>query len=226
MGQMSACATFKREQVVNLLSRLPHQDASGQLRTASELAWIGIQRRGRDTAVRGRLNAAARGRVGATHFVPALKSFASLSLPARREMALALGDLAGSVAVADLARLAKGGDAGTRLIAVDALGKIGGPQAVAALETASGDTNETVRAEAIRSLGHLAVAEAKRDAGGPEGSPVETLFLETIAGDPSEYVRGVAEEALMAVRHARSRRARAAAARAAAPAAIVSVSTH
>lgn len=205
MGRTGNCKTVDREQIVRLLNWLPRESAAGQLRAASSLAWIGIQGRKRDTAVRGCLNTSARGRVGATHFVLALEVFPSLPLPARREMALALGDLAGGVAVADLARLATAPDAEARLIAVDALGKIGGPEAVAALEAAAGDRNETVRAEAIRSLGLLTVAEARKDAAAPEQASVETLLLDVIAADPSEYVRQVADEALAAIREAGSR---------------------
>lgn len=205
MGRTGAYKTVNQEKVVRLLNRLSGEDAAGQLRTASDLAWIGIRARKRGAAVRGRLNTAARGRVSATHFLPALKAFPSMPLPARREMALALGDLAGGVAVANLARLATAPDAGARLIAVDALGKIGGPRAVAALKTAAGDVDETVRAEAVRSLGQLALAEARKDVTALEETSVETLLLDVVAGDPSEYVREVANKALAAIRETRSR---------------------
>lgn len=205
MGRTGAYTTVDQDQIVRLLNRLPREDAVGQLRTASALAWIGIRARKRDAAVRGRLNTAARGRVGATYFLPALEVFPALPMPARREMALALGDLAGGVAVAELARLATAPDAEVRLIAVDALGKIGGPQAVTALKAATGDGNETVRAEAIRSLGQLAVAEVAKEPNALEEVLVETLVLGVMAKDPSGYVRQVADEALAAVREARSR---------------------
>lgn len=209
MGQTRAYNTVNREEIVYLLNRLPREDAAGQLRTASDLAWIGIRTRKRSAAVRGRLNTAARGRVGATHFLPVLKVFPSLPMPARREMALALGDLAGGVAVTNLIRLAAAPDVEARLIAVDALGKIGGPRAVAALKTAAADADETVRAEAVRSLGQLALAEARKDVAVLEEASVETLFLDVMAGDPSEYVREVADEALEMIREARLRWARA-----------------
>jgi hypothetical protein len=207
MGRARTCGTVDREQIVLLLNRLPREDAARRLRTTSALAWIGIQARKRDTAVRGRLNAAARGRVGATYFLPALELFPSLPMPARREMALALGDLAGGVAVTRLARLATSPNAEARLIAVDALGKIGGPEAVAALKTAAGDSNEAVRAEAVRSLGQLAVAEAKKDAAALKEASVEALLLDVSAGDPSDYVQQVASEALAAIREASPSRA-------------------
>jgi HEAT repeat protein len=201
-------ARVDREKIINLLNSLllEREDAAAQLRAASALAWIGIQARGRDSAVRGRLNAAAQGRVGAIHFLALLEDFASLSLLARRETALGLGDLAGGVAVSQLARLASARDMETRLIAVDALGKIGGPAAVSALKTAAGDVNETVRAEALRSLGQLAVAEA--DSALPEKAKLESWFLDVIAIDPSEYVREVAGDSLSALRESKSRRSR------------------
>lgn len=205
MGRTRAYTTVDRERIVHLLNRLPREDAAGQLRTASALAWIGIQARRPDSAVRGRLSSAARGRVDATRFVSTLRAFPSLPTPVRREVAMFLGDLAGGAAVADLVRLTTSPDAGARLIAVDALGKIGGPQAVAAIKTAVGDVNETVRAEAVRALDQLAAAEFSRDADAPEMRAMENLFLDVSAGDPSEYVREVANEALAAIREASAR---------------------
>lgn len=192
--------TVERERIVCLLNQLPREDASGQLRTASALAWIGIEMRKQDISARGCLSSAARGRVGAVHFMPTLKVFPALPSLVRREMAMALGDLAGSVAVDELSRLAIAFDVETRLVAVDALGKIGGLQAVAALKAALGDVYETVRAEAARALGQLAVAEGNADA--PERASVEVLLLGVSAGDPSEYVREVAGEALAALHEA------------------------
>lgn len=197
-----------REKIINLLNSLllEREDAAAQLRAASALAWIGIQARGRDSAVRGRLNAAAQGRVGETHFLPLLEGLVSLPLSARCEAALALGDLAGGVAVPELARLAGARDAKARLIAVDALGKIGGPEAVTLLKAAAADVNEAVRAEALRSLGQLAVAET--DSALPEKAAMESWFLDVIAIDPSEYVREVAGDSLSALRESKSRRSR------------------
>jgi HEAT repeat protein len=205
MDRTTAPKPADRQQIVYLLNRLPREDAGGQLRTASALAWIGIQARKSDAAVRGRLSSAARGRVDAMHFMPALEAFPSLPLPVRREVAMFLGDLAGSVAVTDLVRLATSPDAGARLIAVDALGKIGGPQAVAAIEAAVGDVNETVRTEAVRALGQLSVAEFERDAGAPEMRAAENLLRDVSRGDPSEYVRQVTNEALAAIQEAGER---------------------
>jgi HEAT repeat protein len=199
---MKTLVSVDREQIVRLLNRLPGVDAAGQLRTASALAWIGIQARKPDSAVRGRLSGAARGRVDATYFVPVLKALPSLAVPVRREVAMFLGDLAGGVAVDELVHLATLPGAGVRLIAVDALGKIGGPQAVVAIRTAVGDISETVRAEAVRALGQLAVAELAGDADAQELKDVENLFLDVRVGDPSEYVRQVADEALAAIREA------------------------
>jgi len=200
MGRMEVYKTVNRKQIVHLLNRLPGEDAAGQFRTASELAWIGIQARKQGPAVRGRLNAAARGRVGATYFRQVLTLFESLSMPVRREMALALGDLAGSVAVSNLIRLASTADDEARLIAVDALGKIGGPRAVTALKRAASDTDEAVRAESIRSLGQLAIAEVKKGVAVSNKVSVETLLLDVSAADSSEYVRQVAGSALEAMR--------------------------
>jgi HEAT repeat protein len=121
-------------------------------------------------------------------------------------MALALGDLAGSAAVTELSRLMVTSDPGARLIAVDALGKIGGSRAVAALKVAIRDGNETVRGEAIRSLGLLAAAEVFRDEESPKRDSIENLLFTTIADDPSEYVRETAGDALVAIREAYSRR--------------------
>jgi len=204
MSQMRAYTTVDREQIVRLLNSLPDGNAAEQLRTASALAWIGVRTRKRDSAVRGHLSSAARGRVGGTYFLPALEVFPTLPMPVRCETALALGDLGGGVAVTELARLATAPDAGARLIAVDALGKIGGPRAVEALMAAAGEVNETVRAEAARALGQLAVAEKNGET--LEMAAVETLLLDVSAGDPSEYVRKVAGEALTALREARPRR--------------------
>jgi HEAT repeat protein len=143
-------------------------------------------------------------------------------MPVRREVAMFLGDLAGGAAVTDLVRLATSPDAGARLIAVDALGKIGGPQAVAAVKTAVGDINETVRAEAVRALGQLAASEFSRDADAPEMGAMGNLFLDVSAGDPSEYVRQVANEALVAIREASARQPQAPAERI--PASVLPVS--
>jgi HEAT repeat protein len=222
MGRTRADVTLDRERIVRLLKRLPRQDAAGQLRTASALAWIGIQARRPDSAVRGRLSSAARGRVDAAHFMSTLKAFPSLPMSARREVAMFLGDLAGGVAVTDLVRLMTSPDAGARLIAVDALGKIGGPQAVAALKTAVGDVNEAVRAEAVRALGQLAASEFSRDADVPGMRTMENLFLDVSAGDPSEYVRQVANEALAAIQEASARQPQAPTERT--PASVLSVS--
>jgi hypothetical protein len=223
MGRVRDYKTINREEIVRLLSRLPRVGTARQLRTASALAWLGIRARKRDIAVRGRLNTAARGRVGATHFVPALKVLPALPTRARREMALALGDLAGGVAVNDVARLAKAPETETRLIAVDALGKIGGPQAVSVLKKAVGDVNETVRAEAVRSLGQLAVKEARKDPAGLKEAAVEDLVFGVIAGDPSEYVREVAGEAATAIREAKALQTKARTERTPSPAVSVSV---
>jgi len=216
MSQTRTFTTDDRGQIVRLLNRFPDGDAAEQLRTASALAWIGIRTRRRDSAVRGRLSTAARGRVGGTCFLPALKVFPALPMPVRCETALALGDLAGGVAVAELVRLATAPEAEARLIAVDALGKIGGPRAVEALMAAAGDVNETVRAEAVRALGQLTVAEKDGDA--LEMAAVKTLLLDVSASDPSEYVREVAGEALTVLREARPRRPFASADRTPAPA--------
>jgi hypothetical protein len=216
MGRTRAYRVVNREQIVRLLNRLPEGDAAEQLRTASALVWNGVLARKRDSAVRGRLSSSARGRVSAACFLPTLEVFPALPLPVRRLGAGAGADLAGSVAVAELARMATVPDAEARLIAVDALGKIGGPRAVKSLLAAAGDINETVRAEALRALGQLAVAEKGGD--GQEMAPVETLLLEVSAGDPSEYVREVAAEALTAIREARLRRSRAAVDRTPSPA--------
>jgi HEAT repeat protein len=151
-----------------------------------------------------------------------LKALPSLPMSVCREVAMFLGDLAGGAAVTDLVRLATSPDAGARLIAVDALGKIGGTQAVAAVKTAVGDVNETVRAEAVRSLGQLAAAEFSRDADAPEMGAVGNLFLDVSAGDPSEYVRQVANEALVAIQEASARQPQAPAERI--PASVLPVS--
>ena len=198
MSQTRAFTSNDREEIVRLLGRLPGRGMAEQLPTASALAWIGIRARKRDSAVRGRLSSPARGRVGAVFFLPVLEAFQSLPIPVRCEVALALGDLAGGSAVAELARLVTSSNAEARLTAVDALGKIGGPEAVESLMASAGDINETVRAEAVRALGQLAVAEEASDVQGM--APVETLCLEMSAGDPSEYVREVAAEALTAIR--------------------------
>jgi HEAT repeat protein len=113
---------------------------------------------------------------------------------------MALGDLAGGVAVPGLAQLAAAASAEARLVAVDALGKIGGPHAVEALMAAAGDVNETVRAEVARALGQLALADMQGDA--LETADVDMLLVDVSAGDPSEYVREVADEALAALREA------------------------
>ncbi len=222
MGRTTAYKRIDRKQVVHLLNRLPREDAAGQMRAACALAWIGIQARKRHSAVRGRLGSAARGRVGAAHFGPALSAFPSLPMPVRREVALALGDLAGGVAVTELTRLASAPDAGARLIAVDALGKIGGPEAAATLQAAVGDVNETVRAEVIRALGQLVVAESARHADAPQVDTVESLLLDVGLNDPSEYVQEVAGEALAAIRKAGTREPEAPAKRIPTPAVPVS----
>jgi len=179
MDQTRAFTGDDRQQIVRLLNGLPREDTAGQLRMASALAWIGLRARKRDSAVRGRLSSPARGRVGAAYFLPALKAFPALPMPVRCEVALALGDLAGGAAVTELARLATASCAEARLIAVDALGKIGGPEAVESLTAAAGDVNETVRAEAVRALGQLALAEKDGKAQGL--AAVGTLLLDVSA---------------------------------------------
>ncbi|MDH4208657.1 MAG: HEAT repeat domain-containing protein, partial [Anaerolineae bacterium] len=85
-------------------------------------------------------------------------------------------------------------NADVRLIAVDALAKIGGPQAVQALSQAIHDDSELVRARAVHALGQLARGE-----GGPEAEVIRETLTRIRERDASTYVRDAAHEALAAL---------------------------
>jgi hypothetical protein len=122
--------------------------------------------------------------------------------------------------VAALAKVAmEDPDAGVRAIAVQSLGKIGGPQALQALEkVAFEDRNEEVRARVAGALGGLAINEqgeaaiapgplrvrgAVRTRGAvpskpvsPEVARIRDLLQRIRQTNPSDYVREMADESL------------------------------
>jgi hypothetical protein len=78
---------------------------------------------------------------------------------------------------------------------VDAMAKIGGPQAVQALSRTTHDDSELVRARAVHALGQLARSEQS-----PEVKPIRETLTRIREGDASAYVRDAAREALVALK--------------------------
>jgi HEAT repeat protein len=106
---------------------------------------------------------------------------------ARRSAAGALGVMGPAAASAIPAlREALRGDGGGWWVAADAIGKIGGPDAVAALIAALANKDDDVRLAAIRWLGKL---------GGADASAIEAL-QKARKDDPQEWNRKAAAEAL------------------------------
>ncbi len=106
---------------------------------------------------------------------------------ARRSAAVALGDMGpASASSIPALREALRGDGGGWWVAADAIGKIGGPDAVAALIEALANKDDGVRQAAIQRLGDL---------GGADASTIEAL-QKAQKDDPQERNRKYAAEAL------------------------------
>lgn len=106
------------------------------------------------------------------------------SQPQPRELGIELLAMIGAPAVPALQEVARTGETRPRRAAARALGGIGlDDRVLATLRTLAGDSDYTVRADALRSL-----------RGG--GEAARTLLTERLAGDPDPFVRRVAAETL------------------------------
>jgi hypothetical protein len=177
-------------QWVNLLE----EKGAARLRALSQLGRIGVQARGHRPLGRGSLRTPARSFLTPANLAQLLEALSDSAPVVRRETAFVLGELGGEMGISTLSRLAADPNADMRLIAVDALAKIGGPQAVQALAQAIHENNELVRARAVYALGQLARGEE-----GPEVEPIRETLTRIREEDASAYVRDAAREALVAL---------------------------
>lgn len=148
---------------VELLRSGAEQD---KLKAAAELGRIGVRTRGA-VMTRGTLTSPAQARMSQEHLQAALQALSDANAhpQVREEVAFVLGEWADDVAVTALKQLVigerKDAEWRVRAAAVDALAKIGGPDAVEALrEVALTDVHEDVRARAVGGLAALAKATA------------------------------------------------------------------
>lgn len=131
------------------------------LRAASQLRGMAVRTRGA-VSPRGSLSESGEALVSKKDLEDVLQELRKQPVEVRREVALALGEAGGEDIVQALAELAKDPDPAVRLLSADALGKIGGPQAVKELVfIAQNDPDEDVRALAVEALGILALHEHK-----------------------------------------------------------------
>ena len=178
-------------QWVNLLE----EKGAARLRALSQLGRIGVQARGHRPLQRGSQRTPARSFLTPASLAQLLETLSDPVPVVRSEAAFVLGELGGDeTASSALGRLTADPNADVRLIAVDALAKIGGPQAVQALVQATQDDNELVRARVVHALGRLALGEE-----GPEVEPIRETLARVREGDTSAYVRDAAREALVAL---------------------------
>ena len=177
-------------QWVNLLE----EKGAARLRALSQLGRIGVQARGHRPLGRGSLRTPARSFLTPANLAQLLEALSDPAPVVRRETAFVLGELGGEMGISTLSWLAADPNADMRLIAVDALAKIGGPQAVQALVQATHENNELVRARAVYALGQLARGEE-----GPEVVPIRETLTRIQEEDASAYVRDAAREALVAL---------------------------
>lgn len=180
------------------------------LRAASRLRGVAVRTRG-PASTRGSLSGSREALVSKKDLEDVLQELRKQPVEVRREVALALGEAGGEDIVQALAELAHDPDPAVRLFSADALGKIGGLQAVKELIfIAQNDPDEDVRALAIEALGILALQEHKnavrlrglrceRSSEKSSGLDVETVrqTLEKICyQDRSPYVRDTAFDVL------------------------------
>ena len=127
----------------------------------SSSAWITAQVASSDSGSmrnRGSLNQAAEPLLSYRDLKDVLEELKVQSLQVRREVAFVLGEVAGEDLVQPLAEMAVDPEPSVRLVAVDALGKIGGAKAVQSLMAiAKDDPDEDIRALAVEALGGLAI---------------------------------------------------------------------
>jgi HEAT repeat protein len=174
---------------------LLEEKGTARLRALSQLGRIGVQARGHRPLQRGSLRTPARSFLTPASLAQLLETLSDPAPVVRSEAAFVLGELGGDETVSSaLGRLTADPNADVRLIAVDALTKIGGPQAVQALVQATQDDNELVRARVVHALGRLVRGEE-----GPEVEPIRETLARIREGDVSAYVRDVAREALVAL---------------------------
>lgn len=132
-----------------------------QMQAAARLRGVGVRVRGA-VATRGSLSRAGDALVSHQELVQILSELRIRPVEVRREVAFALGEVGGEDLVRPLAELARDPVSSVRLIAVEALGKIGGPEAVQVLmAVAKEDPSEDIRSLAVEALGSLAVQERK-----------------------------------------------------------------
>ncbi len=178
-------------QWVNLLE----EKGAARLRALSQLGRLGVQARGHRPLQRGSLRTPARSFLTPASLAQLLETLSDPVPMVRSEAAFVLGELGGDeTASSALGWLTADPNADVRLIAVDALAKIGGPQAVQALVQATQDDNELVRARVVHALVRLARGEE-----GPEVEPIRETLTRIQEGDTSAYVRDAAREALVAL---------------------------
>jgi HEAT repeat protein len=174
---------------------LLEEKGTARLRALSQLGRIGVQARGHRPLQRGSLRTPARSFLTPASLAQLLETLSDPAPVVRSEAAFVLGELGGDETVSSaLGRLTADPNADVRLIAVDALTKIGGPQAVQTLVQATQDDNELVRARVVHALGRLVRGEE-----GPEVEPIRETLARIREGDVSAYVRDVAREALVAL---------------------------
>ena len=213
----------RRKDVEKWVGLLRSGDEQSRLRAAAALARLGIQAQ---QEVGGTLESGALTRMSEEQVSVLLEALSDTSPRVREEVAFALGEWAGEMAVKALQRLVTGEEKDpewrVRAAAADALGRIGGPQAVKTLqELALTDINENVRARAVTSLAVLAKETGKEALKQPSARPVVRtrgavrtrgispirelrpqvgeildLFKRIRAEDPSDLVRQVADGAL------------------------------
>ena len=112
--------------------------------------------------MRGTITQSSEGILPKSELNELLEKFRSEPVEIRREVAFALGDLAGEEIVPTLESLLDDPEDSVRRVTLESLGKIGGSRAVGILvKIASKHEDEEMRAKAVEVLGTLAVREWK-----------------------------------------------------------------
>ena len=165
-----------------------------RLQGATELASLGVRTRTRGAIrTRGSISRAASSRLPqGVSLAAALDAFHDQHVEVRRAVAFTLGEWADEAAVQVLCQIAEGdSEPAVRGEAIDALGKIGGQQAVEGLKRAArDDLSVDVRIRAVRAMADLARAEPAAN-----HEVIDTL-QRVLAEDPADPVQGQAREAL------------------------------
>ena len=156
------------EEALKWVKKLKHSvTQQEQMQAAAGLRRVGVRNRGK-VRTRGSISQPASPLVSYRDLEDIIEELKDQPVEVRREVAFALGEVAGEDIVQPLAELAKDAESSVRLIATDAMGKIGGPQAVQSLVMlAKDDPNEDIRALAVEALGALAIQEYEAEATQP-----------------------------------------------------------